>query len=181
MTNDERNHRGYDDSDDEPSAERRHESRLRDEGRASAGSEAIGFVSVHVSAPPRRISLPIVEEALASSNAASPRSEPPRYWRSIAEKEGSPRLAAAAAREFPPGAAELPEVSRRSFMQLLGSTAGAAGLAGCVQPLEKAVPFVKRPVEVTPGIPLHFATTHTLEGYASGLIVESHEGRPTKI
>jgi molybdopterin-containing oxidoreductase family iron-sulfur binding subunit len=104
-----------------------------------------------------------------------------RYWRSIAEKEGSPSLAAAAEREFPAGASELSDVSRRSFMQLLGSTAGAAGVAGCVQPLEKAVPFVKRPVEVTPGIPLHFATTHTIEGYASGLIVESYEGRPTKI
>ena len=48
-------------------------------------------------------------------------------------------------------------------------------------PTEKIVPFVRRPEEVTPGNPLHFATAYALEGYASGLLVESHEGRPTKI
>ena len=42
-------------------------------------------------------------------------------------------------------------------------------------------PFVRRPEEVTPGNPLHFATAYGLDGYASGLLVESHEGRPTKI
>ena len=46
---------------------------------------------------------------------------------------------------------------------------------------QKIVPFVRRPEEVTPGNPLHFATAYALDGYASGLLVESHEGRPTKI
>jgi molybdopterin-containing oxidoreductase family iron-sulfur binding subunit len=34
---------------------------------------------------------------------------------------------------------------------------------------------------VVPGNPLHFATAYALDGYASGLLVDSHEGRPTKI
>jgi molybdopterin-containing oxidoreductase family iron-sulfur binding subunit len=34
---------------------------------------------------------------------------------------------------------------------------------------------------VTPGNPLHFASAYALEGYASGLLVESHAGRPTKV
>ena len=49
------------------------------------------------------------------------------------------------------------------------------------KPNEKIVPFVRRPEEVTPGNPLHFATAYALDGYGSGLLVESHEGRPTKI
>ena len=32
-----------------------------------------------------------------------------------------------------------------------------------------------------PGKPLFFATAMTLGGVATGLLVESHEGRPTKI
>ncbi len=127
----------------------------------------------------RRVSLPIVTEALAATEAAS--GDVRRYWRSVAEKDGSPTLAAAAAREFPPGASELPEVSRRSFMQLLGSGAAMAGVAACQPPQEQAIPFIRRPVEVLPGTSLHFATAYTVEGHASGLLVESHEGRPTKI
>ena len=73
-------------------------------------------------------------------------------------------------------------MSRRGFMQMLGvSTAVATVGAACRKPNEKIVPFVRRPEEVTPGNPLHFATAFGLEGYASGLLVESHEGRPTKV
>ena len=32
-----------------------------------------------------------------------------------------------------------------------------------------------------PGVGLQYATAMTLGGYATGLLVESHEGRPTKI
>ena len=126
-----------------------------------------------------RVSLPIVEEAQEATEAAS--GEVRRYWRSIAERQGSPKLAAAAQREFPAGASELPDVSRRSFMQLLGSSAAIAGVAACQQPVEQTTPFVRRPEEVLPGVPLHFATAHSLEGFASAMIVESNEGRPTKI
>ena len=40
---------------------------------------------------------------------------------------------------------------------------------------------MRRPEEMTPGNALHFATAVSLEGYGSGVLVESHEGRPTKI
>ncbi|HEY4184100.1 MAG TPA: TAT-variant-translocated molybdopterin oxidoreductase [Polyangia bacterium] len=126
--------------------------------------------------------MPIVEEAVAATESASGEvREARKYWRSIAEKQGSPTLTAARAREFPPGASELPEVSRRSFMQLLGGGAAMAGVAACQPPQEQAIPFIRRPEEVTPGNSLHFATAYSVEGHASGLIVESHEGRPTKI
>ncbi len=73
-------------------------------------------------------------------------------------------------------------VSRRGFMQLLGVSTAVVGLgAACQKPNEKIVPFVRRPDEVTPGNALHFATGYALEGYTAGLLVESHEGHPTKI
>ena len=34
---------------------------------------------------------------------------------------------------------------------------------------------------MTPGNALHFATASAIDGYASGLLVESHEGHPTKV
>ena len=57
-----------------------------------------------------------------------------------------------------------------------------AGVTACtVQPEELIVPYVRQPEEEIPGKPLFFATAMTLGGVASGLLVESHEGRPTKI
>jgi molybdopterin-containing oxidoreductase family iron-sulfur binding subunit len=56
------------------------------------------------------------------------------------------------------------------------------GLSGCLrQPEEKIVPYVRQPEEIIPGKPLYFATCVTLGGYATGVLVESHLGRPTKI
>jgi molybdopterin-containing oxidoreductase family iron-sulfur binding subunit len=125
-----------------------------------------------------RRSLPILDAQVPAPAAPTTRSP---YWRSIDEKQGSEAFAQAAQREFPPGASELEDgVSRRSFMQLLGSSAALAGVA-CAKPNEKIVPYVRRPEEVTPGNALHFATSYSMEGFATGLLVESHEGRPTKI
>ena len=49
-----------------------------------------------------------------------------------------------------------------------------------VQPDELIVPYVRQPEEEIPGKPLFFATAMTLGGVATGLLIESHEGRPTK-
>src|SRR5439155_4319657 len=64
----------------------------------------------------------------------------------------------------------------------MGSSQSLADLNMCTrQTMEKIVPYVKRPEEIVPGKPLYFATAMELNGYATGLLVESHEGRPTKI
>jgi molybdopterin-containing oxidoreductase family iron-sulfur binding subunit len=57
-----------------------------------------------------------------------------------------------------------------------------AGLPACTrQPVQKIVPYVNQPEQLVPGKPQHFATAMTLGGFATGLVVESHEGHPTKI
>ncbi len=83
--------------------------------------------------------------------------------------------------EFPEGADSPPDgMSRRTLLTLLGASAALAG-AGCSRgPAESIVPYVRTPPEVTPSIASAYATTMTLGGYGTGLVVESHEGRPTK-
>ena len=73
-------------------------------------------------------------------------------------------------------------MSRRGFLQLSGASLALAGLTGCTkQPLEKIIPYVKQPEQLIPGKPLFFATALTHAGYATGVLAESHQGRPTKI
>lgn len=43
------------------------------------------------------------------------------------------------------------------------------------------MPYVRQPDNLVLGKPLYYATAKTISGFATGLLVESHEGRPTKI
>ena len=106
-------------------------------------------------------------------------------WRSLDELSGTPEFFESLSREFPRQAGELrDEASRRTFLKLMAASMGLAGvgLSGCLrQPEEKIVPYVRQPEDSLPGKPQFYATCTTLGGYATGLLVESHEGRPTKI
>ena len=104
------------------------------------------------------------------------------YWRSLAQIEDLPEYRTALEREFPEGASELPDgITRRDLMMLVGASLSLAGLAGCRRPVEEIVPYVAAPEDIVPGIPRYYATTMPFRRSAYGLIVESHEGRPTKI
>ncbi len=107
----------------------------------------------------------------------------PDFWRSLEEYAETPEFAEDLGREFPRFASEWDAgVSRRRFLELSGASLALAGLTACVkQPREGLVPYVKQPEEVIPGRPLFFATASTLSGYATGILVESHTGRPTKV
>ena len=85
--------------------------------------------------------------------------------------------------EFTAGAAGWPdELSRRKFIKLMGASIALASATGCTrQPPENIVPYVRQPEEMVPGKPLYYATALTLGGYARGVLIETHEGRPTKI
>jgi len=75
-----------------------------------------------------------------------------------------------------------PEVTRRGFMHAMGASFGLAGLSACVRAPDKEIlPYSRQPPEVTPGVAKHYATSMSIDGYATGLLVESHEGRPTKV
>jgi molybdopterin-containing oxidoreductase family iron-sulfur binding subunit len=110
------------------------------------------------------------------------------YWRSLEEAAETPEFEEMLHREFPQLASEWSNgkpddgVSRRNFLRLMSASVAFGGLTACTrQPLEKIVPYVSRPEEIIPGRPLYFATGMERDGYALGLLAESHMGRPTKI
>ncbi len=107
----------------------------------------------------------------------------PQLWRSLDELAGSEGFREMVDREFPQSAIDWSDgFSRRSFLQVMGASLAFGGLAACTrQPFEKIVPYVEQPEQIVPGQPLFFATSMTMDGFAQGLLAESHMGRPTKI
>jgi MoCo/4Fe-4S cofactor protein with predicted Tat translocation signal len=104
------------------------------------------------------------------------------YWRSLEELSRSDVFDEFFAEEFPQQAIPLQKgVDRRNFMKLMGASVAMAGLAACKQPAEAIVPYVNQPENFIPGKPLFFASAMPLGGYATGVLVESHQHRPTKI
>ena len=126
-------------------------------------------------------------DLLDGVNLREPRNSKPtgkRFWRSLDELSGTPQFEQMLHREFPHAAAEwTDEPSRRHFMKLMGASLALAGLSACTlrKTQEAVVPYVVPPEEVIPGRPLFFASTAPWMGYGKGVVVESHEGRPTKI
>jgi molybdopterin-containing oxidoreductase family iron-sulfur binding subunit len=112
-------------------------------------------------------------------------SEGRRYWRSLEEYLDTPEFQEMLRREFPDQASEWTDpVSRRRFLMLMGASLALMGINGCSTqpaPREKIMPYVRQPEAIVPGKPLYFATAMPLAGVATGVLVESHEGRPTKI
>ncbi|HYG36347.1 MAG TPA: TAT-variant-translocated molybdopterin oxidoreductase [Clostridia bacterium] len=106
-----------------------------------------------------------------------------QYWTCLEELAGTKEFEKLLHQEFPAHASEWADpVSRRHFLKLMGASLALAGVTACTrQPQEKIVPYVKQPESVVPGNALFFATAMPLSGYGLGLLVESHEGRPTKI
>ena len=105
------------------------------------------------------------------------------YWRSLEELAGTPEFEAYLKAEFPDQAPQmLDPLERRTFLKLMGASFALAGVSACTrQPTEKVFPYVQAPELIVPGEPLYFATAMPLGGIATGLLVESHMGRPTKI
>jgi MoCo/4Fe-4S cofactor protein with predicted Tat translocation signal len=107
----------------------------------------------------------------------------PLYWRSLEELASTDEFRAFVEDEFPNRKPDWNDaVARRRFLQLMGASIALAGASACTkQPKELIVPYVRQPEEMIPGKPLFYATSMSVAGIASGVLVESHLGRPTKI
>jgi len=106
-----------------------------------------------------------------------------QYWRTLEELADDPHFTDLLHREFPRHASEWDDaVDRRDFLKLMGASLALAGLAGCGLPDQTHFgPYVKQPDGVVLGRPNFFATAMPFGADAVGVLVESHEGRPTKI
>jgi molybdopterin-containing oxidoreductase family iron-sulfur binding subunit len=107
----------------------------------------------------------------------------PRFWRGIQELADTPEFRDHKENEFPHGANDPgAKLDRRELMKVMAASAAFAGLTGCTKlPTQKIVPYVRQPEQIVPGKALFYATAVTLGGVATGVLVESHMGRPTKV
>jgi Fe-S-cluster-containing dehydrogenase component/anaerobic selenocysteine-containing dehydrogenase len=115
------------------------------------------------------------------------------FWTSLEAKADPAAHQKRAAAEFIDGVsgsdlltgaanADSMRVDRRSFIGIAGAAGALLGLEGCIRrPEDKILPFTRQPEYVLPGIALHYATTARSGGDVLGLLVTTHEGRPTKV
>ena len=105
------------------------------------------------------------------------------YWRSLGELADTEQFRDYLHREFPEQASQWNDPKgRREFLKLMSASLALAGVSACTkQPAEKIVPYVRQPEELVPGRPLFFATAIPFGGVATPVLVESHEGHPTKV
>src|SRR3989338_4783793 len=105
-----------------------------------------------------------------------------KNWRSIQYQQWSEEYKELVKDEFRHGDSEFTSLQRRDMLKLMGASFALAGLGvGCRRPVDKIMPYSKAPEGTIPGIPKYFATTRPSALGGVGLVVETHEGRPTKI
>ena len=74
------------------------------------------------------------------------------------------------------------ELSRRRFLELVAASAAVGYSSGCSQSAsEKILPYTRQPADTTPSVSTAYATSWLIDGYATGLIANTREGRPIKI
>jgi MoCo/4Fe-4S cofactor protein with predicted Tat translocation signal len=104
-----------------------------------------------------------------------------KYWRSVNELADTPEFREFVAKEFPGGTELLDGESRRNVLKLMAASFGLAGLAACTRPVQHILPYARAVEDLIPGQAYYYATVMPFAGQATGLLVETHDGRPTKI
>lgn len=117
------------------------------------------------------------------SDLAVPEGTGRQYWRSLEQLAQSEEFQQFAHREFPEHASEmLDPIRRRTFLALMSASVAFAGyLTGCRRPVQKILPYSRRPEDALPGVHVDYATSTERGGVGYGLLVESREGRPVKL
>jgi molybdopterin-containing oxidoreductase family iron-sulfur binding subunit len=111
-----------------------------------------------------------------------------KYWKGIDELKETPQFLESRDQEFPTqvsvdefiGDEQLAESStgRRDFLKFLGFSVAAATVAACEAPVVKAVPYVNKPENVTPGMATWYASTYYDGNSYASVLVKTREGRP---
>ena len=129
-----------------------------------------------------------MSENPGNKNNTKPENAPDvNYWQSLEELYNDPRVAEASHHEFKEGVTEdfsplnLPGLSRRKFLALVGASAALAG-AGCSDYRDKGeiIPYIKKPEEITLGKADYYASTCNACDKACGILIKTREGRPIK-
>ena len=114
-----------------------------------------------------------------------------KYWKGLEELNETPSFVQGRDQEFPQSMSvdefladeNLKETStaRRDFLKFLGFSVAAATVAACEAPVTKAIPYVIKPENVTPGMPTWYASTYYDGTSYASILVKTREGRPIYI
>lgn len=106
-------------------------------------------------------------------------------WQKLEELAARDDFETILQKDLPRAAAVLTRsgMDRRTFLKIMGASIALSGLGGCTAkaPDEPIIPYVEVPENIVLGRPLYFATTTTLGGFATGVLLETHEGRPARV
>lgn len=110
-----------------------------------------------------------------------------KYWKGLEELKTTPEFVENSKNEF---AESLPiedllsdaglkaPTPRRDFLKAMGFGLGAVTLAACQPaPVQKSIPYLIKPEEVTPGVANYYVSSY--KGH--GVLVKTREGRPIKL
>ncbi|GMT48723.1 MAG: Fe-S-cluster-containing hydrogenase [bacterium] len=113
------------------------------------------------------------------------------YWQDLRELEGDEEFIRSFDDEFPEESTIerlLSEektggsTSRRGFLKAMGFGIGTVSLAACSKaPVRKAIPYLLKPEELTPGVANWYASTCSSCTASCSILVKTREGRPIKI
>ena len=111
-----------------------------------------------------------------------------KYWKGLEEFHETPEFLERSKNEFPEELSvneflsdeklEESSTGRRDFLKFLGFSVAAATLAACESPVIKAVPYVVKPEEITPGMPNWYASSYYDGSTFANILVKTREGRP---
>ena len=115
-----------------------------------------------------------------------------KYWKGYDEKKETASFVKSKHNEFPQDIPVLKEIknvvseatsgNRRDFLKMLGFSLGAATIAAsCEIPIKKAIPYIHKPEEITPGIANYYASSFVNGSDYCSVLVKTREGRPIKI
>lgn len=113
------------------------------------------------------------------------------YWKSLEERAKDASLEVTRGKEFlltpeelavEEAAAGKSGVTRREFLKLMGaSLVMASATSACRRPIEKIIPYLNKPEEITPGVANWYASTCGECPAGCGLLTKTREGRPVKL
>jgi len=115
-----------------------------------------------------------------------------KYWKGLEQLEETVEFQEMSTKEF---SEQLPveeflgdkdsldssSTTRRDFLKYLGFGVAAASLAACETPITKAIPYLNKPEEITPGLANYYASTYYDGHDYAAILVKTREGRPIHI
>lgn len=72
-------------------------------------------------------------------------------------------------------------LNRKSFLTLMGASLSMATVQCFKEPLEKIVPYVTRPPETVPGIPVYYASAQVTSECVTPVLLKTREGKPIHV